>query len=65
MILDDVGHLIHYEKPLETAELIHEFVQGPDPEPIDVHDELPPIDQARPNTSQFTQLLPIVRRGRR
>ena len=65
VILDDVGHLIHYEKPLETAELIHEFVQGPDPEPIDVHDELPPIDQARPNTSQFTQLLPIVRRGRR
>ena len=65
VILDDVGHLIHYEKPLETAELIHEFVQGPDPEPIDVHDDLPPIDQARPNTSQFTQLLPIVRRGRR
>lgn len=64
-VFDDVGHLIHYEKPVETAELIDEFVRSPAPEPIEVHDELPPVDQARPNTSQFTQLLPIVHRGRR
>ena len=32
---------------------------------LDLPAPLPPIDQARPNTSQFTQLLPIVRRGRR
>ena len=64
-ILDDVGHLIHYEKPVETAELIDEFLNAPAPEPIEVHDELPPIDRAQPNTSQFTQLLPVVGRRRR
>lgn len=64
-VLEDVGHLIHYEKPVETAELIDEFVQAPAPEPIEVHDELPRVDRAQPNTSQFTQLLPIVGRRRR
>lgn len=64
-ILPEVGHLIHYEKPRETAELIHEFLTAPAPEPVELHDQMPSIDQARPNTSQFTQLLPIVGRRRR
>lgn len=68
VVLENVGHLIHYEKPHETSALIHDFLTAPAPEPLETpepHQELPPVDRARPNTSQFTQLLPIVRRRSR
>lgn len=58
----DVGHLIHYEKAQEVAELVDAFLTGPAPEPAEIHDELPSLDTAKPNTSQLTQLLPVVKR---
>lgn len=58
----EVGHLIHYEKAYEVAELVHDFLTGPAPEPIELHDELPSLDAAAPNTSQLTQLLPVVKK---
>lgn len=58
----EVGHLIHYEKAFETAQLVDEFLSGPAPEPAEIHAELPSLDTAKPNTSQLTQLLPVVKR---
>lgn len=60
----EVGHLIHYEKAPEVAEMVDQFLIGPAPEPVEIHDELPSLDLARPNTSQLTQLLPVVSRRR-
>ncbi|KAA9395076.1 alpha/beta hydrolase [Kocuria coralli] len=60
----EVGHLIHYEKAYETAHLVDEFLTGPAPDPVEIHEELPSLDTAKPNTSQLTQLLPVVKRRR-
>ncbi len=64
-VLEGVGHLIHYEAPGRTAELVHEFLTSPAPEPVELHEQLPAADLASPNTTQFTGLQRIVRRGRR
>lgn len=61
----DVGHLIHYEKAEEVAQLVDEFLSGPAPEPLEIHDDLPSLDTATPNTSQLTQLLPVIARRRK
>ncbi|MDO5617676.1 alpha/beta fold hydrolase [Kocuria sp.] len=58
----ETGHLIHYEKATEVAHLVDDFLTGPAPEPVEIHDHLPSLDTATPNTSQLTQLLPVVKR---
>lgn len=64
-VLEGVGHLVHYEAPGRTAELVDDFLTAPAPEPVELHEELPAADLAAPNTSQLTRLLPVVRRRRR
>lgn len=61
----NTGHLIHYEKAAETAQLIEEFLTGPAPNPIEIHDNLPRLDITSPNTSQITQLLPVIKKRRK
>jgi pimeloyl-ACP methyl ester carboxylesterase len=67
-VLEGVGHLIHYEAPGRTAQLVDEFLTGPAPEPADappaLHEQLPPAGAAEPETAQFTGLQQVVRRGR-
>ncbi|WP_053004821.1 alpha/beta fold hydrolase [Kocuria sp. SM24M-10] len=67
-VLEGVGHLIHYEAPARTAELVHEFLTSPAPEPVELHEQLPAADLAGPDTGPFTApftgLQRIVRRGR-
>ncbi|WP_309125925.1 alpha/beta hydrolase [Kocuria sp.] len=69
-VLDGVGHLIHYEAPERTAELVHDFLASPAPEPTvapqpagapppgsgpaALHRELPPADLTAPTTGPFT-----------
>ncbi|MEX5295648.1 alpha/beta hydrolase [Kocuria sp. CPCC 205268] len=72
-VLDGVGHLIHYEAPGPTAELVHDFLSSPAPEPVPtpdgepsaLHAQVPPGDVAAPDTATFTGLQRIVGRGRR
>lgn len=64
-VLEGVGHLVHYEAPARTAELVRDFLTSPAPEPVELHDQLPAVDLAAPNTTQFTGLQRIVRRRRR
>ncbi|WP_336649432.1 alpha/beta hydrolase [Kocuria rosea] len=76
-VLDGVGHLIHYEAPGRTAELVHDFLSSPAPEPVPgpppgpdggppaLHAQAPPVDAPAPDTAPFTGLQRIVRRGHR
>lgn len=80
-VIDGVGHLVHYEAPGRTAELVHDFLSSPAPEPTHepgpgsapgtagepptLHARLPAADLAAPDTAQFTGLQRIVRRGPR
>jgi hypothetical protein len=76
-VLDGVGHLIHYEAPGRTAELVHDFLSSPAPEPVPgpppgpdggppaLHTQAPPADAPAPDTAPFTGLQRIVRRGHR
>lgn len=59
-VIDAVGHLIHYETPGRAAELIDDFLRSPAPEPLDVHDELPPADLTESTPEQFTGMSPVV-----
>lgn len=59
-VIGSVGHLIHYETPGRAAELIDDFLRSPAPEPLDVHDELPPADLTESTPEQFTGMSPVV-----
>lgn len=74
-VLDGVGHLIHYEAPGRTAELVHDFLSSPAPEPAPgpvpgsdggppvLHAQAPPAEVPAPDTAPFTGLQRIVRRA--
>lgn len=59
-VLEDVGHLIHYEAPDRAAELVHDFLSSPAPELVEPHERLPAADLAAPATGRLTRLLRVV-----
>ncbi|WP_424346840.1 alpha/beta fold hydrolase [Kocuria sp. CH-021] len=70
-VLEGVGHLIHYEAPGRTAELVHDFLSAPAPDPVPAPEGEPPALHAQappaeaPDTAPFTGLQRIVRRAPR
>ena len=62
-IIDSAGHLIHYEAPGRAAELIDDFLRSPAPQPLDVHDELPPADLTESTPDQLTGTHPVLGPG--
>lgn len=59
-IIPEVGHLIHYEAPVQAAEFIDDFLSSPAPEPVDLHDELPEADTTESTPDQLTGMTPII-----